>query len=129
MKWIFTLLLTLAFYTGKANSIGNEIWNTTFTNCIQLTMNVRAIDPTGTYNGHQYSPIKRPTIGFDGHTLYLYGQFRGLTLLLVDEGGVAYATSVAANANQVELPYGMTGTYELQMDDGTYLYTCEIEME
>ena len=50
------------------------------------------------------SPIQAPTIGFDGRRLYLYGQFSGLTLELLDNGVIVYSAPVEAYANEVVLP-------------------------
>lgn len=74
-----------------------------------------------------FAPIKVPTIGFDGRSLYLYGQFNGLTLKLLDSGAIVYSAPVEAYANEVVLP-DMPGTYELQLCDGRYIYSCEIEI-
>ena len=73
------------------------------------------------------SPIQAPTIGFDGRRLYLYGQFSGLTLELLDNGVIVYSAPVEAYANEVVLP-DMPGTYELQLCDDKYIYSCEIEI-
>lgn len=74
------------------------------------------------------APMKAPTIGFDGRTLYLYGQFGGLTLELADNGAAVYSTVVEPNANEVTLP-DMPGTYELRLCDGRYVYLCELIVE
>ena len=63
-----------------------------------------------------------------GNTLYLYGQFQGLTLRLLGGGAEVYTTMVEPNANEVELPDGMQGTYELRLCDGRFVYSCEIEL-
>ena len=73
------------------------------------------------------APMKAPTIGFDGRTLYLYGQFGGLTLELADNGAAVYSTVVEPNANEVALP-DMPGTYELRLCDGRFVYSCELEI-
>ena len=97
-------------------------------NLVQIEMNVGIIDPTETQKGHSYAPIRRPTIGMLGNTLYLYGQFQGLTLRLLDGGAEVYSTMVEPNANEVELPCGMPGAYELRLCDGRFIYSCEIEL-
>ncbi len=71
--------------------------------------------------------MQAPTIGFDGRRLYLYGQFSGLTLELLDNGVIVYSAPVEAYANEVVLP-DMPGTYELQLCDDKYIYSCEIEI-
>ncbi len=48
-------------------------------------------DSENTGNAHSRSPMQAPTIGFDGRRLYLYGQFSGLTLQLLDNGVIVYS--------------------------------------
>ena len=74
-----------------------------------------------------FAPMKAPTIGFDGNTLYLYNQFGGLTLELVDNKTVVYSTIVEPNANEVALP-DIPGTYELRLCDDRFVYSCEIDI-
>lgn len=74
------------------------------------------------------APMKAPTIGFDGQTLYLYGQFDGLTLELADNGTVVYSNVVEPKANEVILP-DIPGTYELRLCDGRFAYTCEVKIQ
>lgn len=85
-------------------------------------------DSENTGNAHSRSPMQAPTIGFDGRRLYLYGQFSGLTLQLLDNGVIVYSASVEAYANEVVLP-DMPGTYELQLCDDRYIYSCELKIE
>ena len=63
-----------------------------------------------------------------GNTLYLYGQFQGLTLQLLDGDAEVYSIAVEPNADEVELPGGMPGVYELRLSDGRFIYSCEIEL-
>ena len=75
------------------------------------------------------APMRKPTIGISGNTLYLYGQFGDLTLLLLNNGVEEYTTIVPAGANEVVLPSCAPAIYELQMTDDRYVYSCEIEIE
>lgn len=93
---------------------------------------INGIDPTepgsaDASNVPSRAPMKAPTIGFDDHTLYLYGQFGGLTLELVDNGTTVYSTVVEPNANEVALP-DIPGTYELRLCDDRFVYSCEIDI-
>lgn len=76
-----------------------------------------------------YTPIKGPSIGLCNNTLYLFGQFNNIVLRLVDNDIAIYSMDIPAGANEVELPADMQGIYELQLDDGKYIYYCEIEIE
>ena len=80
-------------------------------------------------NSQSRTPMKLPTIGFDGMTLYLYGQFNDVTLKLLNNGTVEFSTAIPANANEVALPDCTPGTYELQLYDGQFIYYCELEIE
>lgn len=75
------------------------------------------------------TPIKGPSIGLCSNTLYLFGQFNNIVLRLVDNDIAIYSIDIPAGANEVELPDDMQGIYELQLDDGKYIYYCEIEIE
>lgn len=75
------------------------------------------------------TPIKGPSIGLCSNTLYLFGQFNNIVLRLVDNDIAIYSMDIPAGANEVELPADMQGIYELQLDDGKYIYYCEIEIE
>ena len=75
------------------------------------------------------TPIKGPSIGLCSNTLYLFGQFNNIVLRLVDNDIAIYSMYIPAGANEVELPADMQGIYELQLDDGKYIYYCEIEIE
>lgn len=80
-------------------------------------------------NSQSRTPMKLPTIGFYGKTLYLYGQFNDVTLKLLNNGTVEFSTAIPANANEVTLPDCTSGTYELQLYDGQFIYYCELEIE
>ena len=80
-------------------------------------------------NSPSRTPIKGPSIGLCSNTLYLFGQFNNIVLRLVDNDIAIYSIDIPAGANEVELPADMQGIYELQLDDGKYIYYCEIEIE
>ncbi len=120
--------LILSFTASNACQV-NATWQLELPNYINLELRILAIPPEGTINEPRRAPIRRPTIGYDGNTLYLYGQFGDLTLLLLNNGAEEYTTVVPAGANEVALPNYTPGIYELQMNDGRYIYTCEIEIE
>ena len=41
---------------------------------------------------------------------------------------MVYSTIVEANANEVTLPDDMPGIYELRLNNGRFIYSCEIEI-
>ena len=99
-------------------------------NVTELQLNVTKDDFENNNPGNMpsRSPIRRLTIGILGNTLYLYGQFQGLTLQLLDGDAEVYSTMVEPNADEVELPGGMQGAYELRLCDGRFIYSCKIEL-
>lgn len=96
---------------------------------LQLQVTSENTGDPGKGNNPSNAPIRKPTIGISGNTLYLYGQFSGITLELVENDVTVYSTIVKANANEVTLPDGMPGSYELRLLDGRFVYSCEIEIE
>ena len=126
-RLLFLFLIAASFMICKAADDGLDQLQGSY-NLVQIEMNVGIIDPTETQKGHSYAPIRRPTIGMLGNTLYLYGQFQGLTLQLLDGDAEVYSTMVEPNADEVELPGGMQGAYELRLCDGRFVYSCEIEL-
>lgn len=89
----------------------------------------KGINDDNNGNSHSRTPIKGPSIGLCSNTLYLFGQFNNIVLRLVDNDIAIYSIDIPAGANEVELPADMQGIYELQLDDGKYIYYCEIEIE
>ena len=126
-RLLFLFLMAASFTICKAADDGLDEFQGSY-NPVQIEMNVGIIDPTETQKGSSYAPIRRPTIGMLGNTLYLYGQFQGLTLQLLDGDAEVYSTVVEPNADEVELPCGMLGVYELRLCDGRFIYSCEIEL-
>ena len=76
------LFLILSFTASNACQV-NATWQLELPNYINLELRILAIPPEGTINEPRRAPIRRPTIGYDGNTLYLYGQFGDLTLQLL----------------------------------------------
>ena len=124
---LILLLCAASTFTGNALSTKDGFYETNIANYITIELQCEYIKPTKVKNGASRSPMQAPTIGFDGRRLYLYGQFSGLTLELLDNGVIVYSAPVEANADEVALPC-MPGTYELRLCDGRYVYTCELEI-
>lgn len=80
-----------------------------------------------TGNGPSLAPKKAPTIGQKDDVIYLYGQFGGLTLDLLSGGTQVYSALVPAGADEIVLPDDLSGIYELQLNDGSFVYSCEVE--
>ena len=124
---LILLLCAASTFTGNALSTKDGFYETNIANYITIELQCRHIGSHEAHAGISRSPMQAPTIGFDGRRLYLYGQFSGLTLELLDNGVIVYSAPVEAYANEVVLP-DMPGTYELQLCDDKYIYSCEVEI-
>lgn len=124
MKHLFTLLF-MAITT--VNVTAQNLFYPDNLEYLQLQVVLKNADNPLKGNLPSKAPMRKPTIGIDGNALYLYGQFSGLTLELVDDDTTVYSTIVEANANVVTLP-DMPGMYELRLSDGRFIYSCEIEI-
>ena len=124
---LILLLCAASTFTGNALSTKDGFYETNIANYITIELQCRHIEPSCNSSEVKRSPMRAPTIGFDGRRLYLYGQFSGLTLELLDNGVIVYSAPVEAYANEVVLP-DMSGTYELQLCDDKYIYSCEVEI-
>lgn len=125
---LILLLCAASTLTGNALSTKDGFYETNIANYITIELQCEKIKQDKIHEGISRSPMQAPTIGFDGRRLYLYGQFSGLTLELLDNGATVYSAPVEAYANEVVLP-DMPGTYELQLCDDSYIYSCEIEIK
>ena len=125
---LILLLCAASTFTGNALSTKDGFYETNIANYITIELQCRHIGSHEAHAGISRSPMQAPTIGFDGRRLYLYGQFSGLTLELLDNGVIVYSAPVEAYANEVVLP-DMPGTYELQLCDDKYIYSCEIVLD
>lgn len=96
----------------------------------QLPLSVQWEDPTPANGGHPRTPIARPSVAQDGHTLYFNNVGYDLELVLLDEDGEeAYAVFVPANTASVILPASLSGDYELQLlPGGSYYFYSEITL-
>lgn len=94
----------------------------------RLPLFVQVLDPTNSSNPFPRTPVRPPTVGMDGHTLYFETDHPSFTLVLLDEEGEEVYSAVApSDVDSVTLPSTLTGDYELQLYDGSnYYYYCEI---
>ena len=101
-----------------------------------LKFKVTVTDPESTDhdgnlgNGnHPKSDPVLPSVCLANHTLLLYGGCDGTTLRVVDmNSNVVYSTYIAAGTTQVVLPSTLSGTFELQIIRGQYLFYTEIDL-
>ena len=100
-------------------------------NAEDIPLQVEYVDPTGNQGSRPRTPVARPTISLDGHTLYLYNVGYDLTLVLLDEDGEeAYTVYVPADTSAVMLPATLCGDYEIQLypDGSSYYFYGWVEL-
>ena len=125
MKHLITLLLAVL---ATANVTAQDVVYPGNMEYLQLQVMSNEDTDTNSSNHPSFAPIRKPTIGINGNTLYLYGQFGEVTLELVENNVTVYSTIIEPNANEVTLPDGMPGIYELRLRDSRFIYSCEIEL-
>ena len=125
MKHLITLLLAVL---ATANVTAQDVVCPDNMEYLQLQVTSKEDIDTKSSNIPSFAPIRKPTIGISGNTLYLYGQFSEITLELVENDVTVYSIIVEANTNAVTLPDGMPGIYELRLNNGRFIYSCEIEI-
>ena len=95
---------------------------------VELPLTSSKVDESSVGNHLPRIPAKQLSISIDGTNLYLYGQFNDITLSLIGDDGVEYTEDLYAGAYVVSLPSYLNGIYELQLNDGVYLYTCTLNL-
>lgn len=95
---------------------------------MELPLTTSKVDESSVGNHVPRVPAKQLSISIDVTSLYLYGQFNYITLSLIGDGGVEYTENLSAGAYVVSLPSYLSGMYELQLNDGVYLYTCTLNL-
>lgn len=75
------------------------------------------------------TPVMPPTVGINGHTLYLYSGCDNTEIVLIGENETeVYSTYVLEGTTQVQLPSVLQGTYELRILRGQFMFYTEIEL-
>lgn len=95
---------------------------------IELPLTTSKVDESSVGNHVPRVPAKQLSISIDGTNLYLYGQFNDITLSLIGDDCAEYTENLSAGAYVVSLPSYLSGIYELQLNDGVYLYTCTLNL-
>lgn len=94
-----------------------------------LHLTTSKVDESSLGNQVPRAPMAPVTISIDGNSLYLYGQFSDITMTLTGNEGIGFTDNVSSGAYVTYLPLDLQGCYELQLNDGAYLYTCTLEIE
>lgn len=138
MKRLYISLMTLLMSVVVSTKLFAQTNLPYYGDCLQIQLKVCSNDDNENTSGTKsddpksgnkpsFSPKKAPTIGQKGNVIYLYGQFGGLTLDLLSGGTQVYSALVPAGADEIVLPDDLSGIYELQLNDGSFVYSCEVE--
>ncbi len=78
---------------------------------------------------HPKSPVVPPQIGIEDYTLFIYSGCEDATLVLVDENdNEVFSQEIEDDTDQIVLPTTLSGTYELRIYRGNYMFYGEIEL-
>ena len=134
MKRILSILAVLFIVISAENYAKNQ--NEVIGNLLKFKMEITETNGNGGENsddeeqGNENGPKSTPTqpsIGHATYTLYIYNGCDNTTLRLIDESdNVAFTQYIPTGTTQVVLPSTLSGTYELQIIRGQYLFYTEI---
>ena len=80
-------------------------------------------------NAHPKSPVQIPEVYLDGNTLSFDAAIEGCEVRLLDEDeNVIFSDFIAISQTSLILPATLTGTFELQIIRGNFIFYCEIEL-
>lgn len=89
----------------------------------EIILHTSIIDPTKPEGPIKRGPIRVPSIGIDDHTLYLNTSCDGCTLRLFNENGdMVINMIIPDNSSFINLPFFLTGEYEIQIIKGKYCF-------
>ena len=96
---------------------------------LPIQFGIGRIDPTKPDNPHPKSPVLAPTVYIDGYELTFETPCDGCTLQLVDEDNdVVYSIVIPIGTTMIYLPSTLSGTFELQIISGDWLFYADIEL-
>ena len=94
---------------------------------VPVELQVETIDPTVLNGGPHRGPVQPPIIYVEDGTLTFDTNCDGCELRLVnDEDEVEYTTVISGST--LVLPSTLSGSYELQIVSGNYIFYGEIEL-
>ena len=75
------------------------------------------------------SPVIKPQIGIEDYTLFIYRGCEDATLILVDENdNEVFSQEIEEDTDQIVLPTTLSGTYEIRIYRGNFMFYGEIEL-
>lgn len=98
-------------------------------NPIPLNMKIKQTNPESELTPLPKAPILIPAVYLDGHTLSFDAAIEGCEVRLLDEDeNVIFSDFIAISQTSLILPATLSGTYELQIIRGNFIFYCEIEL-
>lgn len=95
----------------------------------EIPLEVSIFDPTNCGGPIRRAPIRIPSIGINGNTLYFFTPCDGCTLFLYnEEGEIAYSMIIPENSTTVTLPSFLFGEYEILIRRGNYCFRGIIDL-
>ena len=99
------------------------------------SLTIIPVELTVSYDGNKdeptrpHSPVQKPQIMFDGHTLYLISGCDNTTIVLRNEDEqIVYTEFVTPWTESVELSENLSGTYELRIIRGSITFVGKIDI-
>ena len=119
---IVLLFLASSYSDVMAQVAGEDIGE-------EIVLQVGIIDPTEQNSPIKRSPIRVPSVGIDGYTLYFNTPCDGCRLQLFNEDGeMQYTITIPEKSESIELPAYLTGEYEIQIIRGRYCFYGNITL-
>lgn len=111
-----TLLFFMFLFVGSSFAVDPVEYE-------EIPLQVSFDDPTLGSGPIRRAPIRVPSIGINGNTLYFFTPCDGCTLFLYDEDGeIAYSIIIPENSSTINLPYFLVGEYEIEIVRGRFSF-------
>jgi len=95
----------------------------------KLPFTVKPTNIGGELSQPSKAPILIPAVYLDGHTLSFDAAIEGCEVRLLDEDeNVIFSDFIAISQTSLTLPATLSGTFELQIIRGNFIFYCEIEL-
>ena len=112
-KFFLLMLMALLFPLSSVNAQNSN----------EINLEAGYVDPDTGNDSGQRSSIQIPHIGIEDYTLFFYTPCNGCTLrLLSSSGNVEYSTVIASGTTSLVLPSYLSGTYEIQIIQGSFYF-------
>ncbi len=120
IKFFILLVLTAFSFNNAHASVSNDSTQ---------VVSLRLVEMHGSVHSPHKSPVVQPQIGIEDYTLFIYSGCEDATLILVDENdNEVFSQEIEEDTDQIVLPSTLSGTYEIRIYRGNYMFYGEIEL-